>query len=477
MKSGKKTERLPAAERADVERAPRARLVRVGVASDPLAPPSIFDLQGLDRVVLGRVEGEQTSPDLITSDDRWMSRAHAAVERAEDGWRVADLGSANGTLVRGQRTSTTTLSDGDVIETGSTFWVFRNDLVEGALPRTVRSDNFGTLVPSFAATVERAERVASSRIPIVIEGATGTGKELLARHIHEYSGRSGPFVAINTAAVQSNLVASELFGVERGAHSMADRSRAGQIRTAQNGTLLLDEIGDMPLEVQVTLLRVLQENEVLPVGGDRPVSVDVRFLCATHQDLSERVNEGRFRADLLARLTGTTLMLPPLNERREDIGLLIGRFLRASDAASYSLTPTAYRALMVYDWPLNVRQLERTVQAAVALSDDDRLELAHLPEDVRSYQPNPAARPTIDEPDRRRELVRLLSAHRGNVSAVARSMGYSRMQVHRWLKQLRRQSGRLPKRRRVIIVADGVGSIFFASSSDSNHALGRLNPV
>ena len=429
-----KTERLPEDE-PQTAKTPRAWLVRVGAASDPMASPTMFDLEGRARLSLGRTDPDiPDADDTVTCDDRWMSRAHALIDRRTEGWTVADQGSANGTIVNGHRVSFGALHDGDVIQTGSTFWVFRSDVIEGPLPSEVRQDTFGSVSTRFIEVVSLAERIAPSRVPVLIVGDTGTGKELLARHIHACSGRDGPFAAINTAAVQSNLVASELFGVERGAHSMAERTRPGQIRSANRGTLLLDEVGDMPLEVQVTLLRVLQENEVLPVGGDRPITIDVRFVCATHQNIPDLVTLGRFRADLQARLQGTVLYLPTLSDRREDIGLLIGRFLRAFDATTFTLTPAAYRALMIHDWPRNIRQLERAIQTAVAVSRSGQIELSDLPEEVRVTKP-PSARPNFEDEERHRELIRLLTAHRGNVSAVARSMGYSRMQVHRWLKQ------------------------------------------
>ena len=432
-----KTERLPYDDSSPGQSSWRTWLVRVGTTADPLAAPAVFPLYG-PGIVLGRrdpdvAEGDPKTTHRIACDDRWMSRAHAAIVVDDDGWTLEDQGSANGTRVGGQKTSAKVLRDGDVIETGSTFWVFRHAAVEEPPASTVQSGPFASVSPACLTVVEKADRLARSNVPIMIVGETGTGKEVLARHIHAQSGREGPFIAINTAAVQPSLVASELFGVERGAHSMADRARSGQIRSAEGGTLLLDEIGDMPIDVQVTLLRVLQENEVLPVGGDSAVPIDVRFLCATHQPIADLVAAGRFRADLQARLQGTTLRLPTLRERREDIGLLIGTFLRRLGAPTFTLTPAAFRALMLYDWPRNVRELEKALQAAIALCPDDRLELTHFPEAIQNDRPPPAREP-VDDDDRRKELLRLLSTHRGNISAVARSMGYSRMQVHRWLK-------------------------------------------
>lgn len=436
-----KTERIQERSAAlDEHRGPRTWLVRVGSARDPTDPPEVISLERRDRLVLGRSDGPPSQdPHRVEVSDPWMSGDHATLELGGTGWILRDLGSSNGTLTWGQPRSSHNLSDGDVFETGSTFWLFRSRVImdedfPGPRPDAV----IGSLHPDLVAVARKLVRLAKTRVPIMLFGATGTGKEVLARAVHEHSGRTGPFIAINTAAVQSNLVASELFGVEKGAHSMADRSRQGQIRAAQGGTVLLDEIGDMPLEVQVSLLRVLQEHEVMPVGGDVPVKVDTRFICATHQDIPDMVNRGAFRADLYARLKGGTLSIPQLCERPEDIGRLINIFLRRYYGEDLALSPAAYRALVVYEWPLNVRELEKTIEAAIAMCDGNRIEFEHLPEEIRSYAP-PAAhigRGETSEKDRERELLRLLTAHRGNVSAVARSMGYSRMQVHRWLKQL-----------------------------------------
>ncbi|MCB9652421.1 MAG: sigma 54-dependent Fis family transcriptional regulator [Deltaproteobacteria bacterium] len=435
-----KTERIQEGTPAEDTRRPRAWLVQIGSARDPLQAPRAYPLNEGDRVVLGRQDGPPSQDPLrIEGADRSMSGQHAALTSTPEGWQLEDLGSSNGTLVWGQARSSYVLDDGDVFETGNTFWVFRTAvLADDEVPGAGPDELLRSLHPQLVGIGDRLVKVARTRVPIMLFGATGTGKEVVARAIHQRSGRTGPFLAINTAAVQANLVASELFGVERGAHSMADRSRTGQIRSAEGGTVLLDEIGDMPLEVQVSLLRVLQENEVLPVGGDAPVRIDVRFICATHQDLPELVRQGVFRADLYARLKGTTFELPPLAERREDIGRMIGVFLERYGAPDLALSPAAYRALVFNPWPLNVRELEKAVETAVALCGGDRIELEHLPEEVQRHVPprgQSGRGPTSDE-DRQRELMRLLAAHNGNVSAVARSMGYSRMQVHRWLKQL-----------------------------------------
>jgi DNA-binding NtrC family response regulator len=411
-------------------------LVRIGCASDPLSAPAIVPLDGKTRLVLGRRDSDRLpEAGRFESADPWMSGDHVALERSEDGWELQDLGSSNGTLIFGQRRTLSGLADGDLFETGGTFWIFHHQ--PGEVPGPIAPGPLGSISPAFLAVTERLRRIARTKVPVLIEGATGTGKEVLARSLHELSGREGPFLAINTAAIQTTLVAAELFGVERGAHSLAERARPGQVRAADKGTLLLDEIGDMPLEVQASLLRVLQESEVLPVGGDVPIKVDVRFVCATHQDLPQLVQSGRFRADLYARLKGTVLEVPSLVDRPEDIGVLITRILDKLGASDVVLTPAAYRALILYRWPLNVRELEKALETALALCERGRIELEHFPQEVQEALPTPSRPPeAVDGQSRQQELLRLLELHRGNVTAVARSMGYSRVMVHRWLKQM-----------------------------------------
>lgn len=417
--------------RARTRLGPRAWVVRLGSATAPLSPPEVVEFRESPLRI-----GREAMAELA---DPFISGQHAEIHHTERGYELRDLGSSNGTLYLGQRSSSALLADGDVFETGSTFWVWRARPQHGELPRLDPASPLPTLCPELSAALERLQKVARTRVPVMLLGATGTGKEVLAKLLHERSHRSGPFVAINTAAIQKTLVASELFGVERGAHSTAEKSRLGQVRAADKGTLLLDEIGDMPAEVQVSLLRMIQESEVLPVGGDRPVKIDVRLVCATHQDLRRLVEEGTFRADLYARLDGCVLSLPGLADRAEDLGLLIAGFLRRFGGESLSFSPAAYRALLLYDWPHNVRELEKAIESAVALCEGDKIELRHLPETIQKHKPR-SAEGTLEGDELaesyQRELVRLLTAHQGNVSAVARSMGKSRMQIHRWLKRL-----------------------------------------
>ncbi|MBI4814641.1 MAG: sigma 54-interacting transcriptional regulator [Deltaproteobacteria bacterium] len=397
---------------------PRAWLVRAGQAERPLSRPAIFEVGS--ALELGRANAE---------DDPFMSARHVRLVRERDVVSIEDLESANGTRVGGDRVARTSLSDGDVVETGQTQWVFR--LQHAEVPSVPATSPITSLSPTYLDVVARVSRIARTRVPALFLGASGTGKEVLARSLHEASGRTGSFVGVNAAAIQPGLLASELFGYERGAHSTADRSRPGLVRAAHAGTLLLDEIGDMPLEVQAALLRVLQEGEVVPVGGEQAVRVDVRVVAATHRDLDELVRDGKFRADLLARLAGARIRLPSLVDRIEDVGILAATFLERLGAATATFTPDAYRALFLYDWPLNIRELERAIEAAVAFAGDGGIELAHLPEAIVPKKSAP-----IDAESWASELPRLLDAHAGNVTKVAAELGRSRKQVHLWIKRL-----------------------------------------
>jgi DNA-binding NtrC family response regulator len=403
-------------------------LVRVGCAHAPLLSPVVIALQALEASVIGRDHRHST-------DDPWMSGRHAQVLHHEGAWQLQDLGSSNGMRVFGEPRSSAQLLDGDLFETGGTFWRFRSQAQSEALPEAPFDDVLSSLNPEFLAVAARLRRVARTRVPIMLIGASGSGKEVLARRVHELSGRSGDFVAINAAAIQSSLIASELFGVNKGAHSMAEQSRLGLIRQAESGSLLLDEIGDMPVEVQTSILRLLQESEITPVGGDRAIKVDARFICATHQDLEGLIESGRFRGDLYARLKGCRLHLPDLADRSEDIGILIARFLKRFAAEAITFSPAAYRALMMYDWPYNIRELERAIESAIAIATGGRIDLEDLPKALGAIPRPKSTQEAFCEEDQEAELRRLLESHHGNISAVARSAGRSRMQVHRWLKR------------------------------------------
>ena len=379
-----------------------------------------------------------------------MSSRHARLQRVLGAWMIEDAGSKNGTFVDGKRVTTSPLADGALVELGHSFFVFREALprAEPALleQRALKPPARGmaTLSPAFALELERVATFARSQVPVLVSGETGTGKELIASAIHQLSGRPGPFVAVNCGAIAPNLVESELFGYRKGAFSGALEDRPGLVRSSEHGTLVLDEIGDLPLAPQAALLRVLQESEVLPVGGTRPVKVDLRVVAATHRDLGALAGQDRFRRDLLARLDGARIMLPALRERREDFGLILSALMAKTGEMARDLifSADAARALLLHSWPLNVRELEKCLASAVLLARDGRVELEHLRETVFGV-PKPVAPPQgvapegLREADRRlrEQLIELLRANGGNVTAAARMMGKARTQVQRWLRR------------------------------------------
>jgi transcriptional regulator with PAS, ATPase and Fis domain len=237
--------------------------------------------------------------------------------------------------------------------------------------------------------LDTARQVGPTDCNVLVAGESGTGKELLARYVHTHSGRADSrFVAVNCGALQEELIANELFGHEKGAFTGADRIKRGLIEIAEGGTLFLDEITEMSPVMQVKLLRVLQERELLRVGGTEAVAIDVRFIAATNRDLQESVTNGRFRADLFFRLNVVNLTLPPLRERRDDVPLLafyfLKKFAQAMGKPVADLAQDALRLLNRYDYPGNVRELANLIERGVALAQGTTLELAHLPESLRS---------------------------------------------------------------------------------------------
>jgi DNA-binding NtrC family response regulator len=425
-------------------------------------PPARCLLSGISQVSIGRSEEKTfavTAEGLrIGLPDPWLSSRHLLIRRVLDSWAIEDAGSKNGTFLNGRPASAAApLADGDIIEAGETFFGFRQGIeAAGGAQRVFEADELGmpapglaTLLPSLEAEFARVQAIARSSVPVVIRGESGTGKEMIAAAVHSLSGRSGAFQAVNCAALPPTLVESELFGYRKGAFSGADEDRTGLVRAADGGTLFLDEIGDLPLGAQGALLRVLQESEVLPVGMTRPVKVDVRVLAATHRDLDALVTEQRFRGDLLARIRGLSVRLPPLRERCEDLGLLIRALLRRKAqrrAGTIAFTVEAARALLSYGWPLNVRELEKCLDTALVLAGQGPIALKHLPEEVRK-PPQGAGSPresgpppdALPEADRRRreEILDALRAHGGNVTAAAKALGKHRAQVQRWIRRYR----------------------------------------
>ena len=299
--------------------------------------------------------------------------------------------------------------------------------------------------PEMMKVAKTIERVASADVSVMLLGASGTGKELLARAVHEKSGRKGEFVAINCAAIPETLLEAELFGYERGAFTGAIKSNVGKIEMAQGGTLFLDEVGDIPLPLQVKLLRFLQERVIERIGGRQPIAVDTRIVCATHQDLEAMIAEGRFREDLYYRLAEIVVKIPSLAERPGDAVLLarhfVNRFGKELNTKVQSLSADALAAIDGYPWPGNVRELENRIKRAVIMADGksvsaEDLDLpgsadqGELPINLR------AARETAD----RRAIRQALSRTENNISGAAKLLGISRPTLYDLIKQYQLQA-------------------------------------
>ncbi|HZE27694.1 MAG TPA: sigma-54 dependent transcriptional regulator [Terriglobales bacterium] len=294
----------------------------------------------------------------------------------------------------------------------------------------------------------QVERVAASETRVCILGETGTGKELVARTLHDRSARAaGPFIPLNCAAVPAELIESELFGHEKGSFTGAAGRHAGKFEQADHGTIFLDEIGDMPLHMQAKLLRVLEENEVERIGGDRPIRVDVRVLVATHRDLDAQVKEHKFRQDLFHRIYVFPLTLPPLRERREDIATLVGHFAAQVTAQNgwkpVPFTAEAIDALQAHAWPGNVRELRNMVERLMLLAPDDEVDLAT----VRLAMPQDSSGPSTAIPDsgpladrvqtfEREVILAELKRSQYNVTSTARALHLERSHLYKKAEQL-----------------------------------------
>ena len=328
--------------------------------------------------------GSLVENDLVLTDPT-VSRRHAAVEEKADGYVIRDLDSTNGTLLDGVRVREAYLTPGSVIGLGQTEISFSPVEERIEIPRSDRH-RFGELIGSSSSMQEVygiLERVAPTDVTVLLDGETGTGKELAARAIHSNSRRStGPFVVVDCGAVAPNLIESELFGHEKGAFTDAVKSRQGAFELADGGTIFLDEIGELSLDLQPKLLRALDRREIKRVGADRPVTVNVRVISATNKDLEREVKEGRFREDLYYRLSVVRIYMPPLRKREEDIETIALYLLKGISSEIgkkiTGLSPEASSALTAYSWPGNVRELKNVLGRAAALCDGKRIEAKDL---------------------------------------------------------------------------------------------------
>ncbi|HXH50509.1 MAG TPA: sigma-54 dependent transcriptional regulator [Terriglobia bacterium] len=316
--------------------------------------------------------------------------------------------------------------------------------------RDLSGGRFGDMLGTSEAmhhVFETSRKVAPCDVSVLISGETGTGKELLARAIHRMSPRStGPLVAFSCANLPETLVEDELFGHDKGAFTGAIATRRGRFETAHGGTLLLDEIGDLPLGLQSKLLRVLQERSFERLGSNTPIEANVRVLCATHRNLEAMVEEGQFRKDLFYRLNVVQIQIPALRERRDEIPVLAQHFLQrfaqqfGKNVTRYS--PLAIHALEEYQWPGNVRELENAVQHAVVMAEGPAIETWHLPNSLRGdFEETVVGRSYEDEVRefKRRLILRTLRECGGRKVDAARALGVARGYLHRLINQLQIQ--------------------------------------
>jgi transcriptional regulator of acetoin/glycerol metabolism len=373
-----------------------------------------------------------------------VSRQHAVIRRDGPLFIVADGASRNGTFVNGAAVQQAPLRLGDVLRIGGWLGIVAKAPAE-ALREFLRlpGDGGGGVIlgPALRQALAPALTAAPNDLPVILEGETGTGKEVAARLVHERSGRRGAFVAVNCAAIPEALAEAELFGFRKGAFTGADQSRPGHFREADGGTLLLDEVIELPPPVQSKLLRVLEQREVMPLGESRPVKVDARIIVAAQESLRQAVVDKRFRGDLYARLNGVTVTLPPLRERREEIPLLFRAFLAsAAPGAAPMLTPRLIEQLCLHDWPFNVREVALLARRLRALSPGEgTLSSSHLPVE---YARESAVGPPVsaksvkaDDDPALAVFAEALRSCRGNVSSAAARLGISRGKAYRLMKE------------------------------------------
>jgi DNA-binding NtrC family response regulator len=292
--------------------------------------------------------------------------------------------------------------------------------------------------------LETAQQIAVTDTNVVISGESGTGKELLAKFIHQHSARAkGPMLSINCGVFTEELLANELFGHEKGAFTGANDIKKGLVEMADTGTLFLDEITEMSPQMQVKLLRVIQEKEVQRVGGTKAIKVDVRFLAATNRDLQEEVKNGNFRQDLFFRINVVSLCIPPLSERKNDIPLLVHHFMKKYSTLMNKnikeVSPEVVDMLMGYDFPGNVRELENIIERGVAMANGDTIEAAHLPEDLRgmtmmTFRKREGKYPTLEELEKS-YIEWILKETGENKTEGAKALGIDRVSLWRKLKK------------------------------------------
>ncbi len=410
--------------------------------------------RGSEHIVQGEVirVGKGEDNDLVMSDET-VSRYHFEIVRDAKGYLLRDLQSTNGTFLDGAEIREAYIRAGAVIAAGAAELKF-SPFEERIQILPSEKEKLGSMVGrslKMRQIFGLVERIAPTDATVLIEGETGTGKDVIARTVHELSKRKdAPFVVVDCGAVSGTLIESELFGHEKGAFTGASAQRLGAFEYANGGTVFLDELGELSLDLQPKLLRVLEQREIRRVGGSQTIKVDLRIIAATRMDLRSEIEKGKFREDLYFRLNVVPIVSPALRERRDDVPLLVNHFLKElSDEESPELSEDSLAALMAHDWPGNVRELRNVLERALALRTDPGTLVAPLgTQEGFSQASQPTTRFAFEEGISFRAqkerwtdefesayLRWLLEGAGGNISKAARAADMDRKYLHKLLKK------------------------------------------
>jgi DNA-binding NtrC family response regulator len=387
--------------------------------------------------------------------DKGVSRYHLELQLRAEGLKVTDLDSTNGTFSGSTRIGSITLNGASRLKVGTNTEV---DILPADIPVQMsgfEGDRLGQAIGGSRYMKELfglLDRVANTEATVLLEGETGTGKELLAEAVHQRSSRrQGPFIVVDCGALPRDLIGSELFGHVRGAFTGALTAKRGLIEEADGGTLFLDEVGELPLDLQPQLLRALEKREVRPIGEVRAKKVNIRVVAATNKNLPEMVRQGGFREDLYFRLAVVRAAVPALRKHKEDIPLLVRHFLRELKREDFEIGPDVLAQLMAHDWPGNVRELRNIVERGLSLEGgalpiEVSGDIGTATNDPENYQPGGMSKDVLEKPFKeakgllvesfeREYLTHLLQRHNGNISRAALEAGIDRNYIHRLVKK------------------------------------------
>jgi len=408
--------------------------------------------------------GAHRSNDLVLARDRTASRHHFEVHHTERGYLLVDLNSTNGTFLEGRRIERVYLAAGSKVRAVLSTITF-TPMDEEVTVEPTRHGELGGMVGrsmKMRHIFGLIEKIAPMDVPVIIQGETGTGKELVARAIHEHSTRrGGPFVVLDCGAIPASLIESELFGHERGAFTGAVSSRPGAFERAHGGTIFLDELGELRFDLQPKLLRVIENRELRRLGGNSLVSVNVRVLAATNRDLLKEIQAGHFREDLYFRLSVIHIQLPPLRDRAEDIPYICERVLADPETIAQrgrkQFTSAAMDLLTSYPWPGNIRELNNVLSHVLTFSESDEVDVAQLPTRIQGQVRDApltfnehlsfkVAKEQLLERFEREYLTQVLKRCQGNISRAAKESGLHRKSIERLAKKYQIATKALKKR-------------------------------